>query len=107
VLLSPIDSVPLVGARLYPWAPVGLLASNRFDSLSKIATVRVPVLVVHSRNDRFVPIAAGQSLYAAATGPKLMLETGGGHNSAGFSPVEELAGALRQFWPVGVPALVD
>ena len=99
VLLSPIDSVPRVGARLYWWAPVRLLARNRFDSLSKIARVTEPVVVVHARNDRFVPIDAGRSLYAAATAPKFMLETGGGHNSAGFSPVSELAAALARFWP--------
>jgi uncharacterized protein len=31
LLLSPIDSIPLMGERLYPWMPVGLLASSRFD----------------------------------------------------------------------------
>ncbi len=103
VLLSPIDSVPLVGSRLYPWAPVSLLASNRFDSLGKIPRIDVPVLIVHALNDRFVPIVAGRSLYAAAKGPKLMLETGGGHNSAGFSPIAELADGLARFWPP-VPA---
>ncbi len=103
VLLSPIDSVPLVGSRLYPWAPVSLLASNRFDSITKIARIDVPILIVHALNDRFVPIVAGRSLYAAAKGPKLMLETGGGHNSAGFSPIAELADALARFWPP-VPA---
>ena len=98
VLLSPIDSVPAVGQRLYPWAPVSLLASNRFDSLSKIARVDVPVLIVHSLRDRFVPIDAGRALYAAATSRKRMLETGGGHNSAGFSPVDDLAEAMREMW---------
>jgi fermentation-respiration switch protein FrsA (DUF1100 family) len=48
LLLSPIDSVPLVGARLYPWAPVGLLASSRFDSINKIDRVQAPVLIVHA-----------------------------------------------------------
>lgn len=99
VLLSPIDSVPAVGQRLYPWAPVTLLASNRFDSLSKIARVDVPVLIVHSPRDRFVPIDAGRALYAAATSRKVMLETGGGHNSAGFSPIDELAQAMEEIWP--------
>jgi fermentation-respiration switch protein FrsA (DUF1100 family) len=100
VLLSPIDSVPLVGARLYWWAPVSLLARSRFDSLSKIRRVAVPIVIVHALGDRFVPIDAGRALYAAASAPKVMLETGGGHNSAGFSPVSDLAGALEQFWPI-------
>jgi fermentation-respiration switch protein FrsA (DUF1100 family) len=99
VLLSPIDSVPATGARLYPWAPVRLLASNRFDALAKIDRVRAPVLVVHATNDRFVPIEVGRALYARARGAKEMLETSGGHNSAGFAPLSDMADALLRFWP--------
>ena len=32
--------------------------------------------------------------------PKLMLEAAGGHNRAGFSPVEELGEAMGKFWPL-------
>jgi len=99
ILLSPIDSVPDTGARLYPWAPVRLLASNQFDALSRIDRVHVPVLIVHATNDRFVPLVVGRALYARATGLKAMLETAGGHNSAGFNPVSELGDALAHFWP--------
>ena len=99
VLLSAIDSIPSMGWRLYPWAPVRLLASNQFDSLSKMASVRMPVVVVHARGDRFVPLQVGRSLYERAAGPKVMLETAGGHNSAGFTPLDELAEALATFWP--------
>jgi uncharacterized protein len=103
ILLSPIDSVPAMGARLYPWAPVRLLAVNRFDSLSKIHGVRMPVLIVHSPADRFVPIEVGRVLYEHARAPKLMLESPGGHNRAGFSPVGELGEAMGKFWPVRDP----
>lgn len=106
ILLSPIDSVPAMGQRLYPWAPVRLLASNRFDSLEKIARVRMPVLIVHSPADRFVPVTVGRALYERVRGPKLMLEAAGGHNRAGFSPVEELGEAMEKFWPV-TAALYD
>ena len=99
LLLSPIDSIPLMGERIYPWVPVQLLASNRFDSVGKAARVRAPAVVVHAVNDRFVPIAAARAVYARLAGPKLMLETGGGHNGAGFSPISELRDALESFWP--------
>jgi fermentation-respiration switch protein FrsA (DUF1100 family) len=107
LLLSPIDSVPSVGARLYPWAPVRLLASNQFDSLAKIDRVKTPVLIVHALNDRFVPIDAGRSLYAKASGVKRMLETGGGHNSAGFSPFDELGAAMSEIWPLSLSVALD
>lgn len=102
VLLSPIESVPATGALMYPWVPVQLLATNRFESIEKIAIIRVPILLVHATNDRFVPLAAGRRLFSRITGPKLMLETGGGHTRAGFSPVEALADALSRFWPIAL-----
>jgi pimeloyl-ACP methyl ester carboxylesterase len=102
VLFSPIDSIPLMGTRMYPWVPVGLLASSRFDSLSKIGGVRAPVVVIHSGNDRWVPMTAARELFTRAPGPKLMVETSGGHNRAGFDDVEELRATLAAFWPTTV-----
>lgn len=99
LLLSAIDSVPATGARVYPWAPVGLLATHRFDSMSKAARVRVPVLQVHARTDRLVPMAAARALFERFPGPKLLLETAGGHNRAGFDGTDVLEAALTRFWP--------
>jgi pimeloyl-ACP methyl ester carboxylesterase len=44
VLFSPIDSVPLVGARLYPWFPVRHFARNQFDNLAKVDRLQSPVV---------------------------------------------------------------
>ncbi len=99
LLLSPIDSIPLMGERIYPWVPLRFLASNRFDSLAKAGRVRAPAVVVHALNDRFVPISAARAVFAQLGGPKLMLETGGGHTGAGFSPLSDLRDALESVWP--------
>lgn len=99
VLLSPIDSVPLTGARAYWWIPVRRLATHQFDSRVKIGRVNVPVLVVHATDDELVPIRAARSLFARIPAPKLMIETDGGHNDAGFGRHRGLADALRRFWP--------
>jgi hypothetical protein len=40
VLFSPLDSVPLAASRLYPWAPLTLLATNRFDNHRWVAAER-------------------------------------------------------------------
>ncbi len=102
LLLSPIASVPDTAAWLYPWAPVRLLASNRFDSESKVAGLQVPVLIVHALNDRFVPIDSARRLYARVGAPKLMLETAGGHTRAGFDDPDVLAAGLSRFWPIAL-----
>jgi hypothetical protein len=80
ILESAFTSVPDLGAAIYPWLPVRLLSRYRYDNLGRIASVRAPLLVVHSRGDEIVPFRQGQALFAAASEPKRFLELQGGHN---------------------------
>lgn len=98
LLLSAIDSVPATASRIYFWAPVSLLASQRFDSVAKAPGILIPVLQVHASNDWLVPIDAARALFGQFQGPKVMLEVPGGHNDAGFAD-ESLGRALARFWP--------
>ncbi len=59
------------------------MLSQKFDSVVKIARVRMPVLVVHGQGDRFVPVRFSEALYAAAPTPKrLLLVPNGSHNNS-------------------------
>ena len=54
---------------------------TRFDSLSKIARVRAPVLIVHGTRDEMIPFTMGQRLFANAHEPKgFCAVEGAGHN---------------------------
>ncbi len=65
------------------WLPTGLLLSQKFDSIAKIRTVDIPVLVVHGEADRFVPARFSEALYRAARDPKrLLLIQNGSHNNS-------------------------
>lgn len=70
VLEAPFTSIVDVAAAAYPWAPVRLALRDRFDSLSRIADVSAPILIVHGELDRTVPIDLGRRLLAAAPDPK-------------------------------------
>ncbi len=70
ILEAPFTSVVDVGAAAYPWVPVRLAIRDRFDSLSRIANISAPILVVHGELDRTVPIVFGRRLLAAASEPK-------------------------------------
>ncbi len=70
VLEAPFTSATDVGAARFPFAPVRLLARDRFDSLSRIAAVGAPVLVLHGERDTTIPVAFGRRLLAAAVEPK-------------------------------------
>ena len=91
LLLSAIDSVPATGSRLYFWAPINLLASERFDSMTKAPRVTVPVLQVHAPGDWLVPIDTARSLFAKFPGRKMLLELPGGHNDVGLDRISRLA----------------
>jgi pimeloyl-ACP methyl ester carboxylesterase len=67
----------------YPWLPVQLLLSQKFDSLGKIAHVAMPVLIVHGTDDRYIPSRFSQKLFDAVESRKrLLLVPGGTHNNS-------------------------
>ena len=73
------EMTSVITRGLFPSA----MLSQKFDSLGKIARVRMPVLVVHGQGDRFVPVRFSEALYAAAPMPKrLLLVPNGSHNNS-------------------------
>ncbi|HYE88754.1 MAG TPA: alpha/beta hydrolase [Vicinamibacterales bacterium] len=99
LLFAPIDSVPAVAARLYPWAPVRLLARHQFDSVSKAQRIELPLVYVYGRPDRFMAPADARVLFERFRGPKQLVETGGGHHHSGFTHLPDLYRATKIFWP--------
>ena len=80
VLDSPYASIERVMARLYPWLPVGLLVTDRFDSEERVTRVAEPILVVHCLEDGLIPISEGRRLAARARPPAEVLPVAGcGH----------------------------
>ncbi len=66
-----------------------------FDSKSKIAKVRAPLLFFHGDRDEIIPLKLGRGLFEAAPEPKWFIEIpGAGHNdlveTAGSSYRERL-----------------
>ena len=84
VLESPYTSLLEVGRLHYPFLPVGPLLRDRYDSLSRIAALRAPLLVMVGGRDTLVPPAMGRALVAAATAPAELWEAPlAGHNERG------------------------
>jgi len=82
ILESTFTSVRDMAARYYPWLPVSLLLHTRYPTLDRIAGLRLPTLIVHSREDEVIPYESGQRLFAALRGPAQFLSLQGGHNDA-------------------------
>ena len=71
VLEAPFLSMRDMGARLYPWAPVGLVLRDTWRSDQRIARIRAPLLQIHGLNDEVIPMDAGEKLFALARQPKI------------------------------------
>jgi len=89
-------------AKEVTWVPVGVLLSQKFDSVSKMAKVNIPVLVVHGAADQFVPSRFSQALYDAATAKKrLLLVEGGSHNNSMRAGADDYRRALSELFGLG------
>ena len=80
VLQSAFTSIRDMARRHYPFIPRALVP-DAYPSLSLIAGLRAPLLVIHGEEDRIVPAMHGDELFAAAPEPKRLVRLPGvGHN---------------------------
>ena len=79
---SGFTSVSAMTKSVYPFLPgLQLLVTTKYDTLSKIARVDAPVMVLHGDRDEIVPFAMSRELFDAAKGPKSFYAIeGAGHN---------------------------
>lgn len=81
VLESAFTSSGDVAQKHYFYIPAKLLLRDRYDNLSKIRNIKIPVLFVHGVLDHIVPYGQGKAVFDAANEPKkLAAITDAGHN---------------------------
>ncbi|MBI4325483.1 MAG: alpha/beta hydrolase [Chloroflexi bacterium] len=97
ILQSTFTSIPDIGAELFPFLPLRWLCTIRYDSLSKLPTLKIPILVLHSRGDTLVRFRHGERLFAAANEPKMFWELAGDHNDTIETGRSRYLEGLNQF----------
>jgi len=68
-----------VAARRYPWLPVRQMIRLGLNNENRVGRLRFPKLLVHSVEDRLVPITLGRRLERRAAPPCRFLTIRGGH----------------------------
>jgi alpha-beta hydrolase superfamily lysophospholipase len=99
VVVSSFTSMQAQVANLGYWIfPIDLILTQKFESLQKIKSVRMPILLAHGTRDRYVPSWMSQKLYDAASTPKqLLLVPGIDHGQIGaLIASEEFSAAMQQ-----------
>lgn len=74
------DMVNFIGAdRIFP---TDWLLTHQFDSLTKVRSLQMPILVIHGSSDRVIPVEMSYKLFAAAPDPKkLSIVPNAGHDN--------------------------
>jgi pimeloyl-ACP methyl ester carboxylesterase len=93
-------SIADMGRRhtFYRLLPINLITHQRFDSISKINHLKMPVLIMHGTEDSVVPYEMSRRLYEKAPSPKkLKLILGGGHNNSARVGGAEYLNTVREF----------
>lgn len=97
ILESPLSSIPDMGARLYPFLPVRLLARFDYNTAKHVEDVSCPTLVIHSREDEIAPFSGGRKVFESSANPAGFLEISGGHNDGFLISGEKYLAGLDEF----------
>ena len=93
ILQSTFTSVPDLGSELFPWLPVRTFGRISYGVRDKLPRIQCPMLILHSRVDTLIGFQHAEANFAAARGPKKLVELTGDHNDApGDDPESFLRG---------------
>lgn len=88
----------------YGWVPIRWILHQRFDSLSKLHRLQMPVFFIHGLADEAVPAEMSRHLYEAAPDPKdLWLVPGASHNDVLPTAGLDYLNRVHQFLREAVP----
>jgi len=80
ILESTFPSIEHVVRSQY-WLPFDWLLGSRFDLLSLLPQIHVPILVIHGDRDNIIPLSLGKTVFDNANHPKEWYQvSGAGHN---------------------------
>ncbi|WP_063776722.1 alpha/beta hydrolase [Microvirga massiliensis] len=104
ILDAPYTSTADVASLTYWFVPVSWLMLDQFRSLDIIEKVKAPILILHGTEDRTIPFAFGERLYAAAPEPKRFVRIEGGNHTrnleqGGMTAVADFLAAVEARLP--------
>jgi uncharacterized protein len=99
ILEAPFLSVSALAYEFVPLHLPNWYWRYKFDNQSKIANITVPLLLLHSPEDKNVPYEQGQILFEKATTEKEFVELSGNHDNAISKSAAVYFSALKEFLP--------
>ncbi len=97
ILEGSFASVALRAQQLYPFLPMKLLITQKYNTMAKVKNMRIPKLIVHGRQDEVISFRHGEMLFNAAAQLKQFLPFDGGHNDDVFITSQAYRDELENF----------
>ncbi len=97
ILESTFTSIVDVGAKAYPLLPVRWLSRIRYSTKNRMASIDLPLLVIHSRDDDLIPFEHGEMLHQLAGDNARLVPISGNHNDGFMLSGRVYTKALYQF----------
>jgi fermentation-respiration switch protein FrsA (DUF1100 family) len=98
ILESTFTSAKDVARIVYPFLPVHLFMHTKLNSLEKIRTLAIPILLIHGAHDSIIPIGLGRKLFNAANEPKDFYEIpNADHNDTFFMGGDDYFARIDHF----------
>ena len=95
ILESPFTSIANAAKIYYPYLPIDLLIKDRYDSIKKIKSIKIPILVMHGKKDNVVPFKMGVELFEKANEPKYSYFSENDDHMMEFN--DQLINSLKKF----------
>ena len=97
VLASTFTSISDRAAELYPFMPIRFLSRFSYNSIDRLPSIKIPVLVIHSIDDEIIPFHHGDRNFQVANQPKKLVKLRGDHNGGFLDSLETYRNGLNEF----------
>lgn len=97
VLASTFTSISDRASELYSFLPIRFLSRFYYNSLERLPSIKIPVLIIHSTEDEIIPFHHSDRNFQAANQPKKLVKLRGDHNSGFLDSLETYRNGLNEF----------
>jgi len=97
VLASTFTSISDRAAELYPFMPIRFLSRFSYNSIDRLPSIKIPVLVIHSIDDEIIPFHHGERNFQVANPTKNLVRLRGDHNGGFLDSLETYRNGLNEF----------
>jgi pimeloyl-ACP methyl ester carboxylesterase len=97
ILEGGFSSLVEVAAQAVKWLPLRLLTTSRFETKKFLSKVECPVLIIHSYEDKAIPLSHADDLFNAVPGQKKKVIISGPHAKGLEQDSENCLKEIMQF----------